>query len=131
MMSTLRCRKRSRSRMCSMLASDPVSRLSTQMTRLERASSSSQRCEPRNPAPPVTRQVATHPEDTRARRRSLAGVDACAWPISSSSMAIAHPTDDDPKELTVAPIVGPDDERRFTDSGIEIAKLYTESDVPD
>jgi methylmalonyl-CoA mutase N-terminal domain/subunit len=33
------------------------------------------------------------------------------------------------ERLTVAPIVGPDDERRFTDSGIEIDKLYTEEDV--
>src|SRR5919201_7008805 len=32
---------------------------------------------------------------------------------------------------TVAPIVGPDDARRFTDSGIEIKPLYTEEDVPD
>jgi len=31
---------------------------------------------------------------------------------------------------TVAPIVGPDDPRRFTDSGIEIAPLYTEDDLP-
>jgi methylmalonyl-CoA mutase N-terminal domain/subunit len=30
---------------------------------------------------------------------------------------------------TIAPIVGPDDERRFTDSGIEIKPLYTEDDV--
>ena len=29
----------------------------------------------------------------------------------------------------IAPIVGPDDERRFTDSGIEIDKLYDPSDV--
>ena len=29
----------------------------------------------------------------------------------------------------IAPIVGPDDERRFTDSGIEIDKLYEPSDV--
>ncbi len=29
----------------------------------------------------------------------------------------------------IAPIVGPDDERRFTDSGIEIDKLYDASDV--
>ena len=33
------------------------------------------------------------------------------------------------ERLTVAPIVGPDDPRRFTDSGIEIEKLYTEDDV--
>jgi methylmalonyl-CoA mutase N-terminal domain/subunit len=36
-----------------------------------------------------------------------------------------------PERLTVAPIVGPDDPRRFTDSGIEIKPLYDESDVPD
>ena len=35
-----------------------------------------------------------------------------------------------PEERTVAPIVGPDDPRRFTDSGIEIAELYTEADLP-
>jgi methylmalonyl-CoA mutase N-terminal domain/subunit len=34
------------------------------------------------------------------------------------------------EHLTVAPIVGPDDPRRFTDSGIEIAELYTQDDVP-
>ena len=38
-------------------------------------------------------------------------------------------TDDEP--LTVAPIVGPDDPRHFTDSGIEIRPLYTEDDLPD
>src|SRR4051794_18668660 len=43
--------------MCSMLASEPVSKLSTQMTRWPRRSSSSHRCEPRKPAPPVTRHV--------------------------------------------------------------------------
>src|ERR1700733_11821562 len=31
---------------------------------------------------------------------------------------------------TIAPIVGPDDPRHFTDSGIEIAPLYDEHDVP-
>jgi methylmalonyl-CoA mutase N-terminal domain/subunit len=30
---------------------------------------------------------------------------------------------------TIAPVVGPDDDRRFTDSGIEIKPLYTEEDV--
>src|SRR5690242_12871167 len=43
--------------MWAMLASEPVSRLSTQMTRLPRRSNSSHRWDPRNPAPPVTRQV--------------------------------------------------------------------------
>ena len=35
------------------------------------------------------------------------------------------------ERLTIAPIVGPDDERRFTDSGIEVKELYTEADLPD
>jgi methylmalonyl-CoA mutase, N-terminal domain len=35
----------------------------------------------------------------------------------------------DAERLTVAPIVGPDDPRRFTDSGIEIQPLYTETDL--
>ncbi len=44
-------------------------------------------------------------------------------------------TDDIPKveraeHLTVAPIVGPDDPRRFTDSGIEIEALYSQEDLP-
>jgi methylmalonyl-CoA mutase N-terminal domain/subunit len=39
--------------------------------------------------------------------------------------------DDNDQHLTVAPIVGPDDPRRFTDSGIEIGELYTEADVPE
>jgi methylmalonyl-CoA mutase N-terminal domain/subunit len=32
---------------------------------------------------------------------------------------------------TIAPVVGPDDPRRFTDSGIEVKNLYTEDDVAD
>src|SRR5207302_5395290 len=32
---------------------------------------------------------------------------------------------------TIAPIVGPDDPRRFTDSGIEIKPLYNEDDLPE
>src|ERR671934_66896 len=35
------------------------------------------------------------------------------------------------ERLTVAPIVGPDDPRRFTDSGIEVKPLYTEHDLPE
>ncbi len=38
--------------------------------------------------------------------------------------------DADPEHLTVAPIVGPEDPRRFTDSGIEVGALYTEADLP-
>jgi methylmalonyl-CoA mutase, N-terminal domain len=35
----------------------------------------------------------------------------------------------DTTDLSVAPIVGPDDPRRFTDSGIEVKPLYTADDV--
>ncbi len=38
--------------------------------------------------------------------------------------------DADPEHLTVAPVVGPEDPRRFTDSGIEVGALYTEADLP-
>jgi methylmalonyl-CoA mutase N-terminal domain/subunit len=41
-----------------------------------------------------------------------------------------HPEEPD-ESLSVAPIVGPDDPRRFTDSGIVVDELYTEADVPD
>jgi methylmalonyl-CoA mutase N-terminal domain/subunit len=34
------------------------------------------------------------------------------------------------ENLTIAPIVGPEDPRRFTDSGIEVAPLYDERDLP-
>jgi methylmalonyl-CoA mutase N-terminal domain/subunit len=40
-------------------------------------------------------------------------------------------TDEREERLTVAPIVGPDDPRRFTDSGIEIKPLYDKSDLPE
>ena len=30
---------------------------------------------------------------------------------------------------TIAPVVGPDDPRRFTDSGIEIDTVYTKDDL--
>jgi methylmalonyl-CoA mutase N-terminal domain/subunit len=46
-------------------------------------------------------------------------------------MAVADAPDHDHEDLTVAPIVGPDDPRRFTDSGIEINELYTQDDVPE
>ena len=46
-------------------------------------------------------------------------------------MATARPGRHEVDErLTVAPIVGPDDPRRFTDSGVEVKALYTEADVP-
>jgi methylmalonyl-CoA mutase N-terminal domain/subunit len=39
--------------------------------------------------------------------------------------------DKDTGDLSVAPIVGPDDPRRFTDSGIEVKPLYTAESVAD
>jgi methylmalonyl-CoA mutase, N-terminal domain len=36
----------------------------------------------------------------------------------------------DREHESVAPIVGPDDPRRFTDSGIEVSQAYDESDLP-
>jgi methylmalonyl-CoA mutase N-terminal domain/subunit len=38
---------------------------------------------------------------------------------------------EDTEHRTIAPIVGPDDPRRFTDSGIEVRQLYTEDDLPE
>ena len=34
------------------------------------------------------------------------------------------------EEQSIAPIVGPEDPRRFTDSGIEVKPAYTEADLP-
>src|SRR5436305_10519094 len=70
MMSMFRCTNAS-SRMCSMFRSDPVSRLSTQITRWPRCSSSSHRWEPRKPAPPVTRLVGIRRECTDSARGML------------------------------------------------------------
>jgi methylmalonyl-CoA mutase, N-terminal domain len=41
------------------------------------------------------------------------------------------PPNEPDEPLTIAPIVGPDDPRRFTDSGIEVKALYDESDLPE
>jgi methylmalonyl-CoA mutase N-terminal domain/subunit len=38
--------------------------------------------------------------------------------------------DDKTADLSVAPVVGPDDPRRFTDSGIEVEALYGPDDLP-
>src|SRR3954452_19100857 len=72
-------------RMCSMLRSDPVSRLSTQMTRWPRRRSSSHRCEPKNPAPPVTRQV----DMSRLDYGSRAGDLADGGPFPAHRLALA------------------------------------------
>src|SRR5919108_4227857 len=38
--------------------------------------------------------------------------------------------DKDTADLSVAPVVGPDDARRFTDSGIEVERVYGPDDLP-
>ncbi len=56
----------------------------------------------------------------------------CDWRAADGSQHGHAPArGEDTERLTVAPIVGPDDPRRFTDSGIEIAELYTEADLPE
>jgi methylmalonyl-CoA mutase, N-terminal domain len=57
--------------------------------------------------------------------------DGIARSTYHPGMAIAPPPDENDERLTVAPIVGPDDPRRFTDSGIEIGELYTQDDLPE
>ena len=47
--------------------------------------------------------------------------------LSLTSMA-TRPAETD-EDRFIAPIVGPDDERRFTDSGIEVERLYEAGDV--
>ncbi len=46
-------------------------------------------------------------------------------------MATVRADREQQEHLTVAPIVGPEDPRRFTDSGIEIQELYTKEDLPE
>ncbi|HME05296.1 MAG TPA: methylmalonyl-CoA mutase family protein [Solirubrobacteraceae bacterium] len=46
-------------------------------------------------------------------------------------MAVDDAPVDEYGHLTVAPIVGAEDPRRFTDSGIEVAELYTEGQLPE
>src|SRR5215211_6844151 len=110
MMSVWR-KRNSGARMCSMLARDPVSTLSTQMTRWPRRRSSSQRCEPRNPAPPVTRQVGmtaqgiasaggrparqrpAHRPDTPRRYRPGARAEALARPGRRELLLLKVPGD--------------------------------------
>ena len=41
-----------------------------------------------------------------------------------------EPQDRLDETATIAPIVGPDDPRRFTDSGIEVERLYADGDLP-
>jgi methylmalonyl-CoA mutase N-terminal domain/subunit len=50
--------------------------------------------------------------------------------MATTARPPGEPGNEDAEHLTVAPIVGPEDPRRYTDSGIEVKELYTEADVP-
>jgi methylmalonyl-CoA mutase N-terminal domain/subunit len=65
-----------------------------------------------------------------ARKVAVAGAGTAAAPAVLIICFMASTEEHTEEHLTVAPIVGPDDPRRFTDSGIEIGELYTEADVP-
>src|SRR5436190_16065784 len=41
----------------------------------------------------------------------------------------SRPATETDRDRFIAPIVGPDDPRRFTDSGIEVERVYTDDDV--
>src|SRR3954471_20486121 len=62
----------------------------------------------------------------RARESPRTDVPGRSSPVSCDPMAIKP--DHKP---SIAPIVGPDDPRVFTDSGIEIKPVYDESDIAD
>jgi methylmalonyl-CoA mutase N-terminal domain/subunit len=47
----------------------------------------------------------------------------------STSYPPSHMATRPEEKPTIAPVVGPDDERRFTDSGIEVERVYHEDDV--
>jgi methylmalonyl-CoA mutase N-terminal domain/subunit len=52
--------------------------------------------------------------------------------VASTNKRAAPPAGADAEgNLAIAPIVGPDDPRRFTDSGIEVKTLYRAEDLPD
>jgi methylmalonyl-CoA mutase N-terminal domain/subunit len=59
--------------------------------------------------------------------------DAADAPAEEGAQANGESALDRPdasEHLTIAPIVGPEDPRRFTDSGIEVKPLYSDEDLP-
>src|SRR5689334_4496273 len=83
-------------RRCSILRSEPVSRLSIQMTRSPRRTNSSHRCDPRNPAPPVTRQVAIGSPGYLDGRRG------CGSARPRGAQVLLGDVDEHPRALAVA-----------------------------
>src|SRR3954451_17239900 len=64
------------------------------------------------------------PGPVRSRR---SGAHRAHPALTCEAMAIG---DKDTADLSVAPVVGPDDPRRFTDSGIEVEPVYGPEDLP-
>ena len=93
-------------------------------------SNSSHRCEPRNPAPPVTRQVAIGRSLEVHRRPRRRDRDRARGMTRLSLGAVASTPPAGESEHAIAPLVGPDDPRRFTDSGIEVERVYRARATP-
>src|SRR5690349_2258396 len=77
-----------------------------------------------NAAPITTATARSTRFPRRMNERNSLSMGSFSTPaVSSPPMASTE------QKPTIAPIVGPDDPRRFTDSGIEVKQLYTEDDV--
>src|SRR3954452_2906240 len=68
-------------------------------------------------APPTARPLSA-PSAARLRRR-----------LNILPAMATRPAEETDQDRFIAPLVGPDDERRFTDSGIEIESVYEPGDV--
>src|SRR5215217_6464963 len=102
-------------RMCSMFFSEPVSRLSTQMTWCPRRSSSSHRCDPRKPAPPVTRQVPMRVRLYGARQRWR------ALPCAGGLQLLLRRLGRDHDEAVLATLGEATDDQALRDHGAALA----------
>jgi methylmalonyl-CoA mutase, N-terminal domain len=69
--------------------------------------------------------MATRPARQAAREGEEAGQDGQDGQSSERQQKAVR----EDVHRFIAPVVGPDDERRFTDSGIEVKRLYTDEDV--
>src|SRR5690349_3748462 len=77
-----------------------------------------------NAAPITTATARSTRFPRRMNERNSLSMGSFSTPaVSSPPMATAE------QKPTIAPIVGPEDPRRFTDSGIEVKQLYTDGDV--
>src|SRR5205814_5926290 len=65
-----------------------------------------------------------------ARRPAAAHGERRGSPRAESTLRRMAIEGKDTTDLSVAPVVGRDDPRRFTDSGIEVQPLYANDDLP-